>query len=269
MNSLVLQLSIVVLATAFPASCQNAHQPADLREGSGLELLLDKAAGRGPYSERERVTAQVEIREKGTNLFPVLIDLLSRNSLTEVEARRASTVAELTGKALRPFQERIAEELYRGTNAYLAAFTLSKVGPEAIPFFKRALTNDMPSVAFAAASFMYVFKDETAVQDCVEGLTKGLDAEFEGHRRLVAGTLGDFGKKAESAIPALLKRLEIEKGTSVKMEIIRTLLRLGYQGADGRRLIERLAADPEEPERVRRLAEHALTKMSSSTEHDL
>lgn len=232
-------------------------------ENARLLILLDVAHPRSPNSERERLDAQEALQIMGTNLCPLFLEMLRTNSLSDSDIRRAAVLADVAGSSLEPFASAIGDELFRGTNSYVAAFALSKMSAQVIPIFARALTNQTAEVRFAALSFIHAFEKEPGVVACVDGVIANLESTYEGVRSLAARALGDLGKLGQRAAPALVARLPVEPGMSVRMEIIRALVRLEYRSEEAMRVLRALAENQDESERVRKLAEHALTQMET------
>lgn len=226
-------------------------------------MLLDVAHPRSPNSEMERFDARETLQIMGTNLFPLFLEMLRTNSPSESDIRRAAGLADVAGSSLEPFASSIGDELFRGTNAYVAAFALSKMSAQVIPIFARALTNQAAEVRFAALSFVHAFEKEPGIVLCVDGVVANLDSTFEGVRSLAARALGNLGKIGQKAAPAFVARLQVESVMSVKMEIIRALVRLEYRGDEAVRALRAVAGDQEEAERVRKLAEYALAQIEA------
>lgn len=255
--AVLIGLVVVAIVFFFFRPREPEHEGRSLTEW--IADLDEKVPDEGRNKAREAV------RHMGTNTIPALFRILSsRSGLATTrmpgapgEAEIALQRAVMAFQALGPAAFPILTNLLVGESGATAAYTLSKMGPEALPPLLRALTNTDVAVRYRVELGLEL--DTTNSQALKPVLMGNLKHPDDRVRAYAARALSQSSPVSDDVLSALIAALE---DTSDEVRLL-TVEGLGRYGTNATQAIPPLLnVAKASPGKVSRAAYTALAKIA-------
>jgi HEAT repeat protein len=226
-----------------------------------LPVLIEAMTDKEPGARANAANVIGQIGAAAKSAVPELAKLLTDKDLT-VRAEAAMALGEI-GPAAKSAVPALLETL-KGAEAFLlepfVLGTLGKIGEDAVPHLKAALTAKEIRLRRGAAYSLGLIGPAAA--DATGALEMLLNAPEADLRAVAARSLGKIGKEAKATLPALQKQLKDEE-TAPRIEAAVALWHIGGDGA-GLPVVVVLLKDARV--KVREHSCRALAELAASTQ---